>query len=88
MKVPAHTKWNAFGVIVGMLDSPTSFLFHFSACPMVDVSLYRLSLFRERLMEHQKGRTPHLESVLQVSVIEPVLQHHGIGDSWDFSNLL
>lgn len=55
---------------------------------MVDVSLYRLSLFRERLMEHQKGRTPHLESVLQVSVIEPVLQHHGIGDSWDFSNLL
>lgn len=67
---------------------PNIFL-HFSLCPVVGVSLHGVSLFRERLMEHQRNFTqPHSQSVLQVPDFEPALQRHGIGDAWDFSNLL
>ena len=67
---------------------PNIFL-HFSVRSLVGVSWHGMSLFGECLMEHQLGFTqPHSQSVLQVSDVEPALQHYGIGDAWDFSNFL
>jgi len=67
---------------------PNIFL-HFSVRSLVGVSWHGMSLFRERLMEHQWGFTqPHSQSLLQIAAVEPALQYHGIGDAWDFSNLL
>ena len=62
---------------------------HFSVRSLVVLSLHGMRLFRERLMEHQRGFTqPDSQSVLQAADFEPALQHYGIGDAWDFSNFL